>query len=546
VVLTLGDALKMECLRGSQVIAGHSGLGRPFRFVSVMEVPDIANWVSPDELLLTTGYPFRESPAILADILIQLHKKGLAGLGLKPGRFIGEVPPALLRIADELELPIIELPPDAQFDKIIQGLLTEIINRDYVLISRSQQIHQTFTDLVLEGGDLQDIAQALADLCFGEITITDRFGEPLAQAQPSQNTEAPKTPAERCVRPIQVKRRTMAWILLETWRPAIEEVDIVALERAATVVAMVVFREERARDVEKRRKRDFLNALVTREFASPAEATENAQVVGVRFLPPYAVVVVHIDSYADLLREGQSREDHSELEYATAGLFDLIWREVQSRAKGSLIWEMDSSRYGVLYPIRTSGTAAKRYLIEVCNQLRKQAKANIDTFTITITIGIGPCAPDVMGLPDAFEQARLAAEIGCRVFGPNGIHHYQDLGIYQLLANQPDQKVLRDFADTMLGPLLEYDKTKRTDLTLTLDAMLATDGTRKAAAKLYIHPKTLAFRKKRIEGVLDVSLQDPEVRLRYGVALKALQVTGDWPFGVKTEKPPASTTRRPR
>jgi len=44
--LTLGEALRLECPKGSRVIAGQAGLDRPIRFVNVMEVG----------LILQTGY----------------------------------------------------------------------------------------------------------------------------------------------------------------------------------------------------------------------------------------------------------------------------------------------------------------------------------------------------------------------------------------------------------------------------------------------------------------------------------------------------------
>lgn len=98
-----------------------------------------------------------------------LHRKGLAGLGFKPQRFIDKAPLELLRVADELDL------------------------------------------LVLEGGDLQDIAQALADLCQGRVTIVNQFNEEMAQAKPTGRAEAPQASAQR-VRPVELKHRTIASI----------------------------------------------------------------------------------------------------------------------------------------------------------------------------------------------------------------------------------------------------------------------------------------------------------------------------------------------
>ena len=46
-----------------------------------MEVPDIAPWVKPHELLLTTGYPLRDVPGGMASLVASLDEAGVSALG---------------------------------------------------------------------------------------------------------------------------------------------------------------------------------------------------------------------------------------------------------------------------------------------------------------------------------------------------------------------------------------------------------------------------------------------------------------------------------
>jgi purine catabolism regulator len=86
-VFTLAEALTMDCLKNSRVIAGNKGLDREIRFVNVMEVPDIIDWVSEKELLLTTGYPFKDSSKNFIELIKKLSNKKLTGLAIKTQRF---------------------------------------------------------------------------------------------------------------------------------------------------------------------------------------------------------------------------------------------------------------------------------------------------------------------------------------------------------------------------------------------------------------------------------------------------------------------------
>src|SRR5688572_17615716 len=163
-VVTLAEILRLPLLEQARVVGGRGGLGRPVRAVNVMEVPDILDWVKPDELLLTTAYPLRDDPVALDALVPHLAQRGLAGIAIKPARYIETIPSAMIAAADRHDFPLIELPPDASFNEIIQAVLTVILNNQSALLERSAAIHDRFTNIVLSGGGLREIAEALAEL----------------------------------------------------------------------------------------------------------------------------------------------------------------------------------------------------------------------------------------------------------------------------------------------------------------------------------------------------------------------------------------------
>ena len=132
-----------------------------------------SDWVKPDELLLTTAYPLRDDPVALAALVPRLAERGLAGIALKPTRYIAQTPGAMIEAADRLRFPLIELPPDASFNEIINAALSEILAAQTVRLQRSAAIHDRFTGIVLTGGGLRQIAEALADLIGRPVTIVE-------------------------------------------------------------------------------------------------------------------------------------------------------------------------------------------------------------------------------------------------------------------------------------------------------------------------------------------------------------------------------------
>ena len=119
-----------------------------------------------------------------------------------------------------------------------------------------------------------------------------------------------------------------------------------------------------------------------------------------------------------------------------------------------------------------------------------------------------------------FRQARDALEFGRRMQPESQVHHYMDIGLVPILSRAGDKEHVNAFIDQTIGKLVEYDRQKSTRLVETLAAILNGQSLRSVAAGMFIHPKTLLFRKHRIEQLLGVSLDDGSVRMNLSLAVQ--------------------------
>src|SRR3990170_6213102 len=180
--LTLREAMTLvEPLRKSRVIGGEGGLDNVVQSVNVMEVPDILEWVHPGELLVTTMYPLRDDAAAIEMLVPRLAERGLAGLAVTPSGYLDSFPPAMIKAANELAFPLIELPQKVSFIDIIQPITSEILRLQARELIQSEEIHRQFIDLVLSGGTYRDIAQGIAQRVNRPVTIVDRFRQVLGE-----------------------------------------------------------------------------------------------------------------------------------------------------------------------------------------------------------------------------------------------------------------------------------------------------------------------------------------------------------------------------
>ncbi|MCE7884292.1 MAG: PucR family transcriptional regulator [Actinobacteria bacterium ATB1] len=83
-------------------------------------------------------------------------------------------------------------------------------------------------------------------------------------------------------------------------------------------------------------------------------------------------------------------------------------------------------------------------------------------------------------------------------------------------------ELLSELVEQTVAPLAEYDHTKGTDLTLTLETYLEENASpTRAAAALHTHPQTVRYRLSRIEDITGLRMDTAEGRLRLLLGLRA-------------------------
>lgn len=108
---------------------------------------------------------------------------------------------------------------------------------------------------------------------------------------------------------------------------------------------------------------------------------------------------------------------------------------------------------------------------------------------------------------------------------PNGVTSFEQLGVYRILDTGQNRAEMRAFVQEWLGPLLDYDRTKNSDLVRTLSQYLECGGNYdETAAALIIHRSTLRYRLGRIKEITGLDLHDVNNRLNLHLAARAWQV----------------------
>ena len=131
--------------------------------------------------------------------------------------------------------------------------------------------------------------------------------------------------------------------------------------------------------------------------------------------------------------------------------------------------------------------------------------------------GSGPA-----GFAGSHRQAQLALKLQVAIRSPAQVTVFDDLGVYQLLADIGDIGSVEGFVRRWLGRLLEYDIARSTQLVETLSEYLECGGNYDATARqLSVHRSTLRYRLQRVRTVSGHDLADPDTRFNLQLATRA-------------------------
>lgn len=143
--MTVKEALALPLFRKIKVVGGRKALGNVIRWVHIGETVDMARWLHGKELLLSCAHGIREERSLQEAFLIGLAQVPVAAVGIEVGYYFEEIPKAMRFLADQLNLPLLQIPhgvpfvdlTEVLFDRIFtgeqykEGLSSQWLSREY-------------------------------------------------------------------------------------------------------------------------------------------------------------------------------------------------------------------------------------------------------------------------------------------------------------------------------------------------------------------------------------------------------------------------------
>ncbi|HYO89957.1 MAG TPA: PucR family transcriptional regulator ligand-binding domain-containing protein [Candidatus Limnocylindrales bacterium] len=546
-MLTVADALSIEAFAGARVVAGDAGLARAVGWVHVAGVPDAPQWLNGGELVLTTPL---NMPAAADEQLAYLQAmiaKGVVGLAMTVGRYAEHIAPALRHEADAAGFPLIEVPYQARFVDIAREVNQRITQANMATTERALMISRVLTQLVLDGGDLQQLAETLAELVGQSISIENERFEILASHNIADYDEArrytlsqgrtdprlvqaletrgvladirrtlrpaylPQMPdvgleMERILAPIVVQGEIYGYMWIIAGDRPLADLDRMAIESGATIAALMLLYQDALQSAEASLKGGLLSQLIQGQGERKAVLADQALRYDVSLAAPYVMLVV----------DWCSPEEAGAPQHRSQKLLQLYRRinRVVSAGRWNAVVGQFAGQVVVL-------AQASEETAALADAIHARAEGeDVPLGALRVAVSAPQRGAERAAL--AHQQCQDALYIAARLHDSRRTISFDDLGYLHALYHAGAASLNANPYAPALRALL---RDQGPDLFRTLEVYLDVGGNGvQSAEQLTIHRSTLNYRLDRIAAVCACNLSDPLVRTNLQVALKLLRL----------------------
>jgi len=469
--ITVGQLVSDPLLK-TRFLAGEAGADRPVAWAHACELEAPWEWLSKDELLMTTGFNVPKAPRDQAAFVERLSAEGIAGLAVGEDMNAPPLTDAMLEAADRCVFPLLSTAYEIPWVALSRAVVRANQAEEQEQLSRMVRMYDRVRRAAVEGHDAVRLIADLENELDSELYVVSYDGTTIfpGAARPADAllAELETQLAARDMRLPAVLRLTHAApatlaVPVPAGRSALllvaprhdAEPPLSLLQHVATVVALEIEKLTAEREHRRRIGSELLLAILEGRIDGAIAASQ----LELHGLTPDALVLAAFEREGPIVRS----DLHSRL--ADRGVAHVLLRRGET--------------------VLVALNANDRGLDTLVDLAGHEAYVGVSTQPVRHPSRIA----------DAVREARLALRSARSA--KRRVVHYGDNDAPFMPRTVAEASAL---VDRVLGPLLEYDRDHNAELVHSLEHFLqANRSWQRAAEALFVHKQTLVYRMKRVE-----------------------------------------------
>lgn len=542
--LYIRDVLERPVFRKARLIAGAGGTGRKVGWVHILEIANVAPYVTKNDLIMTTGLWLRHYEQQRLSYMQQLIRQEAAGLCVELGTSIENIPAEIIELADVSDFPLIVFEQPVRFVEITQDIHGLLINQQHQMLKDLEAFSRRLQQITLQSTDVSAVLHVLYEYAKQQVVYystvdTNKFiprgispaaADEIApfyrqrvEGNESAHQEAGmfELPQERLLltQPVICLGQTLAHVGLVLPRRQVQErltllLDYTAKSLASLLLRMLFLEEKMLRD-----QNQLIQDILNHQIEDEEEARMR---MGLR--PPKQSEMWFAGGMIETEYGGGDEEpDRDKVESDQQDLLVRLRALLKKYALHNLIMQKGRRIYVLCArekPAKEDTPVSLQQTIRKIVERLQHPASGAPVFRLHA--GFGLVRNRMTDMHRSFKEAEQVLEVARSRAAVQDALFYDRIGVYRLLKAIPAE-ALESFVQDQLGALIAYDQEHHLHLLQTLDMYLKCMGSKNDTAKaLYIHRQTLYNRLDKLMEILGEDYLEPERRVCLEMALLAL------------------------
>jgi len=539
-VFTVSDILRRPIFSQSRLAAGREGLERRVGWVHVLEITNVSPFVSPHDLILSTGLWLQSEEGREA-YLMQLINRDAAGLCVEFGTSIHAIPESLIELANQYQFPLIVFEQPVRFVEITQDIHSLLINHQHQLLKSLETYSRELQQRTLQSTDMSAVLDLLHAYAAKPVVYISSMeaGSFVPELAPDMEQAIYGWYSQEVEQLNLNDSDTELWFHMDE-ETALLCYPVVCFGQVFSAIGMIVHPSATV---------EYLKLLLDYTAKAAAALTLRSQFLEEKMVRNQNELIQDLMN-GHIQQEEQARTRMG-LRLLVKGQYWFAGGllQIEHRMKGTGRERMEANHQDILVLLRSllkknhltslimlknnqiylccakeeTQTASEQPLIQMLESITQDMKrfARSNLKQVEIHVGFGKLRNQLTLLKDSLQESVQVIEVARSVKWMKHVHFYDRMGIYQMLKAMP-LSFLQSFANDHLGVLIEHDRSHQLRLVETLDAYLANFGCKRdAAAQLFVHRQTLYNRLEKLEELLGPGYMQQGKRVCLEMALLA-------------------------
>lgn len=320
--------------------------------------------------------------------------------------------------------------------------------------------------------------------------------------------------------PVSGDGSLLGYLAIRTSTKEIDEFDQLTVDLARNICSIQFIKQKLVLGAKEQAMDSFFSQLLTRQIEDEKRILQYANFIQWNIFQPHRFAVLSI-----LLSESETANSSfiEQQEKKT-----LVWNQIKScfaKLDDDILCASHDEKYFIIVPEAKERKQPQMYWASLYEKLRKWVTNG--TLKCQVLLGIGGKTNVLQDYFMSYQQAILALNVVSNRFQEEGFSFFEELGSYTILYHLDHYTAMDLFVKKQIGPVLTYSEEKSMDLFNTLHVFLQNNGNIKNTAdSLYIHRSSLLYRLEKIESLLNIDLNQAEVRFNIMLAFKLYDLHG--------------------